>query len=258
MPDNILLELEKLYSTLPELSCKACGLCCVSPTCTLSEFVYLFSYLCKNYPKHIVQKYVLTPLEIHPDYEGNLRCIFLKNDKCAIHYARTGACRLFGVPSLHNFEINNLEECKNGITITSGNGDSAFIKSWLDELVKLNESLYDFSQEPYFIRGFTIQCWLDIYFDDSLDFDVFHEIKEVMYRHIDLSYCNKSYALQTQLRDKFDKIAILSSLLYTSCDIELVKKTVNSIKNDYPTTGTYFLEEATAYLSAIENRSYNK
>ena len=256
--DNFLLQLEKLYSILPELSCKECGACCVSPTCTLSEFVYLFRHLCDNYPRHIIKQYVLKPLEIHPSYDGNLRCIFLENGRCIVHHARTGACRLFGVPSLRNFEISNLEECKNHITVTSGNGDITFIESWLDKLVKLNKSLYNFSEEPYFIRGFNIQCWLDIYFDDSLDFDVFNEIKDVMYRYIDLSYCKKTYSLQTQIRNKFDKIAVLSSLLSTttSIDMELVKKTVLSVKNDYHTTGTYFLEEVEAYLSAIENSNF--
>ncbi|MGD9201029.1 MAG: YkgJ family cysteine cluster protein [Chitinispirillia bacterium] len=252
MTDNFFLQLEKLYSELPELSCKECGLCCVSPTCTLSEFIYLFKYLCENYPGHTVKEYVLTPLEIHPSYEGNLRCIFLKNGRCIIHAARTGACRLFGMPNLHKFEINDLEECRNNITVISGNSDITFIKAWLDKLVALNESLYHFSEEPYFIRGFNIQCWLDIYFDDSLDFDVFNEIKVVMYRYIDLSYCKKSYSQQTGIRDKFDKIAVLSSLLSSSSDIELVRKTVYSVKNDYHTTGTYYLEEAEAYLSAME------
>ena len=76
MAIDIIGELDLLYQELPEVDCKKCGLCCVSPTCTLSEFIYLFDYLQKSVNPEKVKEYILSPPEIHTDYEGNLRCIF--------------------------------------------------------------------------------------------------------------------------------------------------------------------------------------
>ncbi len=251
MAIDIIGELDLLYQELPEVDCKKCGLCCVSPTCTLSEFIYLFDYLQKSVNPEKVKEYILSPPEIHTDCEGNLRCIFLKNNSCAIHAARTGACRLFGIPSLKELKLTNMEECKNKTTVIKGNCNIAFIKSWLDKLYLLEKKQYHYGIEPYFIKGFNIQCWLDIYFDDSLDFDVFSDIKNIMKHYINLSSYEDSYEPKTGLKEKIDKISILTTLL-DSGDREAIHKLLLSIRNDYPATGIYFYDETTAFLEVLD------
>jgi len=228
-----------------------CGRCCVSPSCTLSEFLYLFDYLHRNLPVETIETYLCLPLELHPEYEGNVRCMFLKDTQCSIHKARTGGCRLFGIPSLKELHISELEECKNSIKVSSGRGDIVFITQWLQQLIEIDARLYSFGVEPYYIKGFSIHCWLDIYFDDSLDFDVFDKIRVIMKQYIDLSAIKKSYTFKTNLREKIDKITILSSLLGSN-DRDTIEQLLLSIRDDYPETGTYFYEEAIQFLNVSQ------
>ena len=248
---DLIAELDLLYQELPEVDCKKCGLCCVSPACTLSEFIYLFDYLQKNVTPERIFEYILSPPEIHPDYEGNLRCVFEINNSCTVHKARTGACRLFGIPSLKELKLTNMEECKNKITVNKGNSDIVFIKSWFDRLYLLEKKQYNYAMEPYFIKGFNIQCWLDIYFDESLDFDIFFDIKNIIKNYINLSPYKDSYEPKTGIKEKIDKISILTTLL-DSGDREAIYKLLLSIRNDYPATGIYFYDETTAFLKVLE------
>ena len=52
--------------------------------------------------------------------------------------------------------------CAHKVTVISGRGDEAFVRQWLDRLVGLNKRLYAFNAEPYFVRGFNLECWLDV------------------------------------------------------------------------------------------------
>ena len=250
---SLLEQIENLYRELPRLNCKECGLCCVSPTCTLAEFLYLAHYLQENVSREQLINYLTKPAEIHPDYEGNLRCIFLENKRCSVHPGRTAACRLFGIPSLSEMNIANLEECKNNITIAHGDGSIAFVKAWLKKLVALDAGIYDFDAEPYYIKGFTIQCWFDIYFDETFDFDVFNDIKNAMNHHFDLSSFTEYYTLKTGLKEKIDTISIVASLIDAG-DKETLKKALYAIKNNYPLTGTYYYDEVNEFLNVIEER----
>lgn len=254
MGSPLFQKINTLYRQLPKLSCKGCGTCCVSPTCTLSEFLFLFDFLCKNWKKDVLKKHILAPVEVHQQYEGNIVCTFLNDNQCTVYPARTGACRLFGIPALESLNIPNLVGCKEHISSPGIEIEVSFLKNWLLSLVQLDSSFYEFGKDPYFIRGFNIPCWLDIYFDDSLDFDIFNDIKKAMFSHIDLSFCKNEYTIKTDIRDKFDKIAVVSSLL-DSGDVQTVKKVLLSIRDDYPATGTYFFEETMIFLSFIEKNA---
>lgn len=251
MQINIIQGLEQLYNELPEVDCQQCGLCCVSPTCTLSEFIYLFHTLTNFIPSEEIRRYLQIPPQPHPDYSGNVRCFFLEDNRCAIHSARTGACRLFGIPSLKELKLSNMETCKHTITVTRGESDISFIQSWLDKLYQLDKTLYQYGEEPYFIKGFNIHCWLDIYFDDSLDFDVFYNIKATMNHYLDLSRYKKKYTFHTGLKEKTDKIGILSTLI-GSGDSKSLHSLLISIRDDYPACGTYFYDEAAAFLKILD------
>ncbi len=248
---KIIPELERLYKTLPEVDCQQCGLCCVSPTCTLSEFIYLFHTLLRTTAFGKIKQYIEIPPEPHPEYPGNVRCIFLENNRCSIHAARTAACRLFGIPSLKELNIANMETCRHAITVTSGNSDISFLQSWLDKLCDLDRTLYAYGSEPYFIKGFNIHCWLDIYFDDFFDFDAFRDITRVMKHYIDLTAFREYYICRTGLKEKVDKIGILSTLLACG-DKNLLQPLLISIRDDYPATGTYFQDEAVAFCDVLE------
>ena len=117
----------------------------------------------------------------------------------------------------------------------------------LKDSVNWTENSMNMGQNP----GFNLHCRLDIYFDDSLDFDIFNDIKQVLKQYIDLAEYKKYYTSQTGLKEKIDKIGILSALL-SSGDKALLHPLLLSIRDDYPATGTYFYDEATAYLDVLD------
>lgn len=251
---NIITKIESLYKKLPEVGCNGCGLCCVSPTTTLAEFIYLFNYLENELNENEILNFILKPAKLHEEYEGNSHCIFLDGKRCAIHPGRAGACRLFGIPSLKEMKIQNMEECRYNIKVISGRGDLPYIESWLNELFEFENTLYPFGSEPYFVKGFNLHTWLDIIFDDSIDFDVFKTIKDVIKENLKIFKYQSDYTLCTNIREKIDKIGILNSMIGIADAITL-KKILLSIRDDYPLTGSYFYEEAQAYLKIIEDNS---
>jgi hypothetical protein len=247
---DLLREIETLYRQLPEVACKGCGQCCVSPTCTLAEFIYLMKKSMECMSPEILENFIFSEAVIHEEHEGNLACSLLAENKCLVHEWRSGACRLFGIPSLGNLGIADLVSCYNDIEVISGRSDAAFIQQWLENIALLNEKLYFFGKAPYFVYGFNLECWLDVYFDDLLTVDVFSDIRSVMHRYFDLSQFKPRYLLKTGLKEKVDKISLLTVLL-GSGDKDALDEVLVSIRDDYPPTGTYFVKEAQKYLEEL-------
>lgn len=247
---NVVEEIQELYKEIPDVACKGCGACCVAPTCTLSEFMYLFHYLERNSLSEQIIICIDHPAQLHPQYEGNIRCAFLQGSACTIHSARTAGCRLFGIPALRSMDISNMVYCVNNIEVIGKDVELRHIESWIDMLAGMDARLYDFAAEPYYIKGFTIPCWLDIYFDDFLDFDIFIQIKEAINHYLSLSSFKSAYRIKTRIKEKIDKITVLTAMLGSETASTL-RPLLLSIQNDYPETGTYFYEEAAAYLDVL-------
>ncbi len=249
---NLLAEIDALYRGLPQVACMQCGSCCVSPTCTLAEFLFLMHHCADSLPPADMERFVFAAPRINESCEGNLVCQFLKDKLCGVHLWRTGACRLFGIPSLKDLGITDLESCEHDIRVVSGDGSEAFVRGWLEKLSQLNRNLYDFGAAPYHVYGLNLECWLDVYFDDHIEGDVFRSIRETMQRYFDLSAFKDKYVVKTGIKEKIDKISILSMVLEGG-DKSLIRGLVTSIKDDYPLTGTYYLEQAETLLKALEN-----
>jgi hypothetical protein len=80
--------------------------------------------------------------------------------------------------------------------------------------------------------------------------DVFSDIRSVMHSYFDLSRFKSRYLLKTGLKEKIDKISLLSVLLGTN-DKSTLQELLVSIRDDYPLTGTYFIKEAQLYLDEL-------
>jgi hypothetical protein len=247
---NLLADIKALYSQLPSVACTECGECCVSPTCTLAEFVYLMHHCCANLSENELRTFIMAAPRSSETCEGNLACQFLKDKLCAVHLWRTGACRLFGIPSLGSLGVANLVSCKHNIRVVSGENSEAFVRSWLDKLTQLNRSLYEFGKAPYYVFGLNLESWLDIYFGDSIEGDVFDDMRRVMKSHLDLNFLESQYVQKTGLKDKVDKISVLSMML-SSGETTALRELLLSIRDDYPLTGTYFQREAQTFLDAL-------
>jgi Fe-S-cluster containining protein len=251
---KLLAKIDALYARLPRLNCQGCGACCVAPTSFLCEFIYMMTTACTMFTHDELTTIIMTPPVGHPDYEGNMRCSFIKKGTCTVYPGRTGACRLFGLETLRELNVDEMVFCRNGITVAEGDHDKAFVESWLTELVTLESTLYPFSVEPYYVSGFPLQCWFDIYFDNTIESDVFTTIRQVMHRHLDLSFAQDAYKPQSGIKEKVDKISLFSMLINQSPGSEL-KKILCSIRDDYPLTGIYFLEEAKSFIKIIDQNA---
>jgi hypothetical protein len=167
-----------------------------------------------------------------------------------VHEARTGACRLFGIPSLADFKVPEMEMCKRNITVTQDPG-VVWISEWVDRLFVLNSQLHLFNQSPYFVRGFNLACWLDVYFDTAIEVEPFVSMRRILRNALDLSFVT-GYVPRTGLREKLICIKEFDELLNTKPDQSMVDLLI-SIRDAYPLTGTYFYEEAQAFLDKLQS-----
>ncbi|MFH0920326.1 MAG: YkgJ family cysteine cluster protein [Fibrobacterota bacterium] len=241
--------LAKLYHQLPEVPCEGCGECCVSPTCTAIEFTGAINYLIHNFTREQVEKILMASIVPHPAFEGNLRCCLQDagTRRCLVHPARTLACRLFGLPAISNFKIENMENCRKIDFTRCGKADEADIRAWLSELTRLNGEVAPYYCEPYWIAGLNIECWLAVYFDPLLDPGAFGDLKRYLHASVDLSFMTDRYKDVTQLKDKVDRITLLYQLIEWG-DREEALGLVHALRTAYPMTGTYYHAE----LSKIE------
>ena len=75
--NQLLKQLNLIYEKLPPVPCFACGKCCVSPTITFIEFIYLLDGICEDLSMESIQKFLFHPSIFHTEHEGNLTCRFL-------------------------------------------------------------------------------------------------------------------------------------------------------------------------------------
>jgi len=241
---NTFQKLRQLYSELPGVPCNACGECCVSPTCTLIEFLYAMRYAIEHLTKDDLRNVLIQKPRIHPAYEGNLKCLFQEGGSraCQIHPGRSMACRLFSLPVIDSLSIAELENCKNMDDTKRPDVSQNELKKWLENLTQLNQQVASFYVEPYWIAGLNIECWLAIYFDPLLNEGIFGEIRSLLRENLDLAYLDGEYQDFTHLKEKFDKISILYPILDAG-DKESATILIEDIRTQYPLTGTYYLYE---------------
>ncbi len=248
--NQLLKQLNLIYEKLPPVPCFACGKCCVSPTITFIEFIYLLDGICEDLSMESIQKFLFHPAIFHTEYEGNLICRFLDTKgRCQVHKSRSMACRLHGLPVISKLNINNLENCQKMDPNSLPNVELKKLQEWLDELSSINSQLYEYYEEPFWIAGFNIECWFSVMYDPMLNFGPFKTFKNILsnrYKKIQhLEYNDK-----TNLKEKVDKITMFNEFSKTGIGDGLVNL-LDSIINDYPQTGTYFLDEANMYKKAI-------
>lgn len=248
--DMLFADLEALYDELPRVQCRQCGQCCVSPTCTLAEFLYLIHRAQQTQPAADFERAVLSVPEVHTGYEGNLQCAFLHDSRCMIHPGRTGACRLFGISALNEMGISDIAACKNAVA-AEGRTDKAFIEGWLDRLVLLNRGLHPVAEAPFYLTGLSIACWLDIYFEERHRQDFFGAIQTVMKQYVDLSAYSGRRRSKTDILDKIDKVAAFNDFM-DLVPAQTLADILSSILKDYPLTGTWYQTEGHRFLAAIE------
>lgn len=104
--NNLISNLQDIYSQIPSGDCNGCAKCCMeSVHAFYIEFLNVYSYLEKN---HLLDQ-VTERIENHyfNELTDVIPCPFLKEDKsCLIYPVRPLVCRLFGHASREVHEMN--------------------------------------------------------------------------------------------------------------------------------------------------------
>jgi Fe-S-cluster containining protein len=84
--------LEEIYSLIPDFDCKNCHKCCGPIVWFKPEEILIREYMLKNNIKYVVWS-------TEEFKKSDMRCPYIKNDKCVIYPVRPIVCRLQGVVS---------------------------------------------------------------------------------------------------------------------------------------------------------------
>lgn len=250
--------LESLYKIVPGVPCIAgCKGCCVSPTITLTEFIYMMRYLLKTYKREIFLKFITYPMRPHPQFEGNYYCRFQsENGYCGLHEGRALACRLHGLPVIEDLGIKNLENCTIMDKSECPQVNVKEINGWIDELLLCNQELRpDYGDEFHHIIGLNVECWLDIAFWDNISSNIIRNLQNLIRSLLPEDLIINGYLPHTEISEKIDAVSLLEMLI-NSGDKDAVENILDHLQNKYPTAGTYFSDDASWIREKLKKPEY--
>lgn len=253
--------LSQAYNTLPGLQCGECwGECCVSPTMTAIEFIYMMHGAMETLTHQRLLAFLTEPVKEHLFYQGNAHCRFqdMENGRCQNYDHRALACRLHGHEALRVYQTEEMEFCDK-----KPDHKQDLKKSGLDERLELirlyNDQLNIPYSEPWYLCSFNLEGWLDFYYNPSLSEQRadLASLYETLHKELTLPEITNRMQLTT-LGGLFNVIETLYMAIEQG-DGNLALKCLNSILNDFPSTGSYYLEEAeqmkTILLSSAQDPS---
>ena len=248
--------LRKIYQQLPQVECKQCGKCCVTPQCTLIEFIYLINYLCSSFSKNEITKILTSTMNLHPEYENHFLCRFQgSNKKCLVHKGRTFICRVHGLPVLDLFNIGNLDNCHLIDREKSSSMSLKKFKHLIDGLVKLEQQVYDGFQAPLYISALNIESWISIYMCKkslALRYKKLAELQKILHENVDLNFLKKDYNDQIRFYELVEEIIMAYNDLCLERFMAAIAR-LKKILNKYPYTYYYHAPIIYTYLASCYN-----
>jgi Fe-S-cluster containining protein len=241
---------DEIYLNIPEMNCRACGRCCVSPHMTLIEFCYIMTSLLDKSAQ--LENILSREVAAHPDYNGNLMCRFQTPDnRCMIYPHRALVCRLHGHPVLKKMGLQYHVHCPTA-AVSSEVFDADDVYALMDRLTEINQGYYSYYSPPYWVSGLNTESWLTILCGD-LQQNIFRLLKKIMLKEIN-SISIEPYFMQTvPLKEKLRVIDMFQVQLSSSHNETLIPL-IRSIQNDFPETGAYYYFEAEMYEKTLKNK----
>ncbi len=243
-------KLAEIYGRVPEVSCRACGRCCISPHISVIEFCYALVPLRENQAE--LERVVSLVVADHPDFPGQRTCRFQTADNlCSVHSHRPLACRLHGHPVLkemgqeYDVHCNKTESLGRQLTPRD-------VYTLLDAVNDLNRRCYDHYAEPYWVNGFTPEVWLTIAVTPSPR-PLFAKLREIIGEACPLDVLSASFTQTVALEEKLTLIEEFHRRV-ASGRTESIGELLNRIQNDFPDTGTYYYFEAEMYRKELQKR----
>lgn len=251
--DELFKNLGFLYQSLPGMSClPGCTACCVSPTMTLLEFIYLF----KSQQKKLVTddfRYMqgLESLIPHKRFEGHYKCPFqATNGFCSVHPTRPMACRLHGLPVLDDLEIADLENCRIMDRDFLPKVEVKEAKNWLSHLLAMNRALFpEYGEGLAQIIGLQWPCWMDIVFGPEMTDQSLLPLRKAARGVLEINQDLLAVAT-TQIVEKVAYIGLLEMMLSMG-DAHTALEMLNDLPKRFVGTGSYWENEAATLKTEI-------
>lgn len=236
----------KAYASVPSLDCAGCvGDCCVSPTMTAPEFVRMMHFAKENFGEQLAN-ILSKPSREHLLYADNAFCRFqAANGMCANYQGRALACRLHGHEAMRNFASAGTEFC-----VKSPAGNHAMQAEQVEEAIEAIREALELSgitySTPYFLLSLNLECWLDFAYHPewSSNRPSLFPLRKYLDEHLELPALFP-IPTHTTLLGKLNCIDKLFAAI-ESGESELFLQLVHELENDFPSCGSYFIEEAKA------------
>lgn len=246
-------QLESLYDELPEAPCVACGLCCVSPHMTFLEFAHLLQGMLTNWPPQRLHDLVHAAPGPEKRYPGNYVCrVQGEKGLCELYPWRSLMCRLEGFPVLDRMGIREVQICP---YITDEQVETrltpAQVDAWVQRLYALDAPWNRAVDEPYWLTGLNLECWLAVALDEKITQLPVRALRNHLRAHFDLDPFAASYVDTTRLADKLE---LIDRFFQEAHEFRRPRRAVallNRILGDFPRTGTHFQAEGRQYLELM-------
>lgn len=247
--------IEQAYQSVPGIDCSQCkGDCCVSPTMTAPEFVRMMHWALENFGHDKLIEILSQPSREHLLYADNAFCRFQdKGGLCASYQGRALACRLHGHEAMREFASAGTEFCHKGPT---GNHDMPAQKvedaiECIRQALVMAEIPY---ASPYFLLSLNLECWLDLaYHPEWCDSrPTLHPLRDYLKKWIALPPLSP-VPCHTTLAGKLKAIDRLFAAIEIG-DGDTFASTLGELQSDFPSCGSYYLEEA----KALEQMAFNQ
>ena len=252
---NAMSSLTDIYSNIPGLKCDGCwGECCVSPTLTLAEFVYMMNHGEQDLKPEEFKNFLSLPLQEHLFYTGNAHCRFQdkKNGRCQNYNGRAASCRIHGHNAMKHFKVANMEYCDIGQD-PSGELKPQGLQVIFDEIAKINHASAESYVEPYYLMSLNLEGWIDFYYQTEISTNrpQLLRIHNILVENLNLPKLKLNP--HTTLAGKLNTIDNMYEA-FADGDALLVQELLQSTKVNFPSVGSYFQEEASYLLDMVENK----
>lgn len=236
----------KAYASVPGLNCADCvGDCCVSPTMTAPEFVRMMHYAQIHFGDKLAG-ILSQPSREHLLYADNAFCRFqAQGGMCANYEGRALACRLHGHEAMRNFAAAGTEFCAR-----SPAGNHAMPPQQVEHAIESIREVLALADipytSPYFLLSLNLECWLDFaYHAEWCDGrPSLLPTRTYLDRYLELPPLSPA-PQHTTLHGKLKAIDKLFAAI-ESGDAEEFATHIRELQTDFPSCGSYYLEEAKA------------
>jgi len=246
-------KVKDLLNSVPGLDCTGCwGDCCVSPTMTLVEFIYMMESGKEIFGEPTFKNFLEKPRIEHKIYVGNSHCRFqdLDDGKCLIYPGRALACRLHGHDALRAFESKEMVFCDR-----NPDKDQSLTQDLLNSMIHSVRELADqieiAYEEPYFMLSLNLECWIDFYYNESISVhrNPLKYMYDYLHENLRLPELEKP-TRHTTLSGKLNTIDKLFDAINSGDGYTMITL-LNALISDFPSSGSYWIDEAKQYKKVI-------